>query len=100
MASFLKYLELYLTSEWGRFYVGHSVYIYIYISNVSKKYTVSNFSPEDGSQKRLQLPTSLHSAYTQKIIINLIISEEPSYAPFNTSSHVALAWALTLQKCV
>jgi hypothetical protein len=26
MASFLKYIDLYLTSEWGRFYVGHSVY--------------------------------------------------------------------------
>jgi hypothetical protein len=25
MASFLKYVDLYLTSEWGRFYVGHSV---------------------------------------------------------------------------
>jgi hypothetical protein len=23
MASFLKYVDLYLTSEWGRFYVGH-----------------------------------------------------------------------------
>jgi hypothetical protein len=25
MASFLKYVDLYLTSEWDRFYVGHSV---------------------------------------------------------------------------
>jgi hypothetical protein len=25
MASFLKYVDLYLTSEWGRFYMGHSV---------------------------------------------------------------------------
>jgi hypothetical protein len=25
MASFLRYAGLYLTSEWGRFYVGHSV---------------------------------------------------------------------------
>jgi hypothetical protein len=25
MASFLKYVDLYLTSEWGRFYVGHPV---------------------------------------------------------------------------
>jgi hypothetical protein len=25
MASFLQYVDLYLTSEWGRFYVGHSV---------------------------------------------------------------------------
>jgi hypothetical protein len=25
MASFLRYVDLYLTSEWGRFYVGHSV---------------------------------------------------------------------------
>jgi hypothetical protein len=25
MASFLKYVDLYLTSEWGRFYLGHSV---------------------------------------------------------------------------
>jgi hypothetical protein len=25
MASFLKYVDLYLPSEWGRFYVGHSV---------------------------------------------------------------------------
>jgi hypothetical protein len=31
MASFLKYVGLYLTSEWGRFYVGHPVYIYVYI---------------------------------------------------------------------
>jgi hypothetical protein len=23
MASFLKYVDLYLTSKWGRFYVGH-----------------------------------------------------------------------------
>jgi hypothetical protein len=26
-ASFLKYVDAYLTSEWGRFYVGHSVVI-------------------------------------------------------------------------
>jgi hypothetical protein len=26
MASFLKYVDMYLTSEWGRFYVGHPVY--------------------------------------------------------------------------
>jgi hypothetical protein len=25
MASFLKYVDLYLMSEWDRFYVGHSV---------------------------------------------------------------------------
>jgi hypothetical protein len=25
MAFFLKYVDLYLTSEWGRFYVGHPV---------------------------------------------------------------------------
>jgi hypothetical protein len=25
MASYLKYVDLYLTSEWGRFYVGHPV---------------------------------------------------------------------------
>jgi hypothetical protein len=25
MASFLRYVDLYLPSEWGRFYVGHSV---------------------------------------------------------------------------
>jgi hypothetical protein len=25
MASFIKYVDLYLSSEWGRFYVGHSV---------------------------------------------------------------------------
>jgi hypothetical protein len=25
VASFLKYVDLYLTSEWGRFYVGHSI---------------------------------------------------------------------------
>jgi hypothetical protein len=25
MASFLKYVDLYLTSEWGRFYVGHPI---------------------------------------------------------------------------
>jgi hypothetical protein len=25
MASFLRYVDLYLTSGWGRFYVGHSV---------------------------------------------------------------------------
>jgi hypothetical protein len=25
MASFLKYVDLYLMSEWGRFYVGHPV---------------------------------------------------------------------------
>jgi hypothetical protein len=25
MASFLRYVDLYLTSEWGRFYVGHPV---------------------------------------------------------------------------
>jgi hypothetical protein len=29
MASFLKYVDLYLTSEWGRFYVGHSVLLYV-----------------------------------------------------------------------
>jgi hypothetical protein len=28
MASFLKYVNLYLTSEWGRFHVGHSVVDY------------------------------------------------------------------------
>jgi hypothetical protein len=27
MASFLKYVDLYLTSEWGRFCVGH-LYMY------------------------------------------------------------------------
>jgi hypothetical protein len=27
MTSFLKYVDLYLTSEWGRFYVGHSLYL-------------------------------------------------------------------------
>jgi hypothetical protein len=33
MASFLKYVDLYLTSERGRFYVGHSVYyVLIYVS--------------------------------------------------------------------
>jgi hypothetical protein len=26
MASFLKYVDLYLTSEWGRFYVGHPIF--------------------------------------------------------------------------
>jgi hypothetical protein len=26
IASLLKYVDLYLTSEWGRFYVEHSVY--------------------------------------------------------------------------
>jgi hypothetical protein len=26
MASFLKYVDLYLTSEWGRFYMGHSLF--------------------------------------------------------------------------
>jgi hypothetical protein len=26
MASFLKYVDLYLTSAWGRFYVGHPVF--------------------------------------------------------------------------
>jgi hypothetical protein len=25
MVSFLKYVDLYLTSEWGRFYVGHPI---------------------------------------------------------------------------
>jgi hypothetical protein len=25
MASFLKYVDLYLVSQWGRFYVGHPV---------------------------------------------------------------------------
>jgi hypothetical protein len=25
MTSFLRYVDLYLTSEWGRFYVGHPV---------------------------------------------------------------------------
>jgi hypothetical protein len=25
MAFFLKYVDLYLMSEWGRFYVGHSI---------------------------------------------------------------------------
>jgi hypothetical protein len=25
MASFLKYVDLYLTSEWDRFYVGHPI---------------------------------------------------------------------------
>jgi hypothetical protein len=25
MASFLKYADLYLTNEWGRFYVGYSI---------------------------------------------------------------------------
>jgi hypothetical protein len=29
MAFFLKYVELYLTSQWGRFYVRHSVLTYI-----------------------------------------------------------------------
>jgi hypothetical protein len=29
MASFLKYVDLYLTSECGRFYVGHSVFLYL-----------------------------------------------------------------------
>jgi hypothetical protein len=29
MASFLKYVDLYLTSEWGRFYVGHPVLVAI-----------------------------------------------------------------------
>jgi hypothetical protein len=28
-ASFLKYIHLYLASEWGRFYVGHPVQIMI-----------------------------------------------------------------------
>jgi hypothetical protein len=26
MASFLKYVDLYLTSGWGRFYVGHPIF--------------------------------------------------------------------------
>jgi hypothetical protein len=26
MASFLRYVDLYLTSEWGWVYVGHSIY--------------------------------------------------------------------------
>jgi hypothetical protein len=26
MASFLKYADLYLTSEWGRFYEGHPIF--------------------------------------------------------------------------
>jgi hypothetical protein len=29
MASFLKYVDLYLTREWGRFYVGHSVFYHV-----------------------------------------------------------------------
>jgi hypothetical protein len=27
MASILRFVDLYLTSEWGRFYAGHSVFI-------------------------------------------------------------------------
>jgi hypothetical protein len=29
MTSFLKYIDLYLTSEWGRFYVGHPIYVIV-----------------------------------------------------------------------
>jgi hypothetical protein len=25
MTAFLRYIDLYLTNEWGRFYVGHSI---------------------------------------------------------------------------
>jgi hypothetical protein len=32
MASFLKYVDLYLTSEWGRFYMGHPVLLSTFIS--------------------------------------------------------------------
>jgi hypothetical protein len=28
IASFLRYIDLYLTSEWGRFYVGHPVFFF------------------------------------------------------------------------
>jgi hypothetical protein len=31
MASFLKFVDLYLKSEWGRFYVGHLYYQYLKI---------------------------------------------------------------------
>jgi hypothetical protein len=26
MASFLRYVDLYLTSQWGRFYIGHPIF--------------------------------------------------------------------------
>jgi hypothetical protein len=34
MASFIKYVDLYLTSEWGRFYVGH---LYFKIQSIQER---------------------------------------------------------------
>jgi hypothetical protein len=37
MATFLKYVDLYLTSEWGRFYVGHPILLIISCSKQKTK---------------------------------------------------------------
>jgi hypothetical protein len=35
MASFLKYVDLYFKSEWGRFYVGYAVLVHAKTSGIS-----------------------------------------------------------------
>jgi hypothetical protein len=62
MASFLRYADLYLTSEWGRFYVGHPVHLNNLPSN-----------DIDNSEKLLRINTSLckGESWSCRVDINL-----------------------------
>jgi hypothetical protein len=37
MASFLKYVDSYLTSEWGRLYMGHSVLLHKRMTEIARE---------------------------------------------------------------
>jgi hypothetical protein len=46
MASFLKYIDLYLKSECGRFYVGHPVFLYLPSKSIQKVFASARWTVE------------------------------------------------------
>jgi hypothetical protein len=42
MASFLRYVDLYLTCQWGRFYVGHFVPLYFVDPPTDRRFVLHN----------------------------------------------------------
>jgi hypothetical protein len=61
MASFLKYVDLYLTSERGRFYVGHSVFTITLRSPTNREISIYDEEPKSSATAR---ETSAESAPT------------------------------------
>jgi hypothetical protein len=54
MASFLKYVDLYLMSEWDRFYMGHPVQLMMIINEYKSNSHLSCLSIVRGHSRNLQ----------------------------------------------